>query len=372
MPRSSWFCFLNQLLPVNSCQLQAQDCNTTVVGSEHDTVTHIEGEEEDLQDWSNNIILKTASSLLATPSTLLFACCNSEELPSVYPAIINQFGVSHHKETLYVYVQALFAKDDAVIPIHLRACYHGSYNVEWLIGEVNLCLHVTAKDTSGFSLQHVYTITQRNQYICEVACIWALEQSANPELTRTLGLDLQDNAPHHFSLALLLFVQAVKDNNPQLYLPLDMSVAHFMWYPPKASLSVKGILAGMLHLHGGLLLDCLTICSAFSACGGWGSLVNKSNLWLPLCGWTGMPCNSQLAWCQMLVALAFVRNRMHSAEYKLVAPLVPLSASKYPCSASSCCSIPCLPVGSIFSTGTSNGPPGNGSLSSGSGRRSPE
>ena len=129
---------------------------------------------------------------------LLCACCNSKELPSAYPAIINKFGVSHHKETLYVYVQALFANDNAVMPICLGACYHSSYNVEQLIGEVDLCLHVTAKDTSGFSLQHVYTITQRNQYVCEVACIWALKQSANPELPCTLGLDLQANTPRCF------------------------------------------------------------------------------------------------------------------------------------------------------------------------------
>ncbi|KAJ9048096.1 hypothetical protein DSO57_1038458, partial [Entomophthora muscae] len=204
MAHSSWVCLLNQQLPVSSCQLQAQDCNTIVAGSECGTDTHVKGEEEvdsifaeteapliqlphlgfeDLQDWSDIIILKTASSLLATPSMLLCACCNSKELPSAVPAIINQFGISHHKVTLYMYVQALFAKDNTVTPICLGACYHSSYNAEWLIGEVDLCLHGTAKDTSGFSLQHVYTITQRNQYVCEVACIWVLEQSANPELT---------------------------------------------------------------------------------------------------------------------------------------------------------------------------------------------
>ncbi|KAJ9074819.1 hypothetical protein DSO57_1002663 [Entomophthora muscae] len=110
MPRSSWVRFLNQLLPVNSRQLRAQDFNTTVVGSERGTATHIEGEEEvdsifaeteapliqlpclgfkDLQDWSDNTILETASSLLATPSTLLCACHNSKELPSAYPTTIN-------------------------------------------------------------------------------------------------------------------------------------------------------------------------------------------------------------------------------------------------------------------------------------------
>ncbi|KAJ9056487.1 hypothetical protein DSO57_1032556 [Entomophthora muscae] len=277
------------------------------------------------------------------------------------------------------------------MPIHSGACYHSSYNVEWLIGEVDLCLHTTAKDTSGFSLQHVYTITQRNQYICEVACIWASEQSADPELTRTLGLDLQAIAPHCFSLAFCLFVQAVKDNNPQLYLPLAASVTHFMWYPPKACSSGTVGFAGccLEHFCGlayqskvslpecysymeDVLLECLTIGSAFSACGGWRRLVNKSNLCLPLCGWTGMSRNSQLAWGQMLVALAFVCNQMDNDEYKLVASLVPLSASKRPRSASSCCSIPCLPAGGVPSAGTSNRPPGNGSPFSVSERCSPE
>ncbi|KAJ9079244.1 hypothetical protein DSO57_1037426 [Entomophthora muscae] len=290
-----------------------------------------------------------------------------------------------------MYVQVLFAKDNTVTPICSEACYHGSYSVEQLIGEVNLCLHVTARDISGFSLQHVYTITQHNQYVCEVACIWALEQPANPELPRTLGLDLQANVSRCFSLALRLFVQAVKDNNPQLYLPLAASVTHFMWYPPKACSSGAVGFAGhclehfcRLAYHSkvflpacysymeDLLLNCLTIGSAFSACGGWGLLVNKSNLCLPLCSWTSMSRNSQLAWCQMLMALAFVRNQMYNDEYKLVAPMVPLSASKRPCSTSSCHSIPLLPADSVSSTGTSNGTPGNWSLSSGSGRCSPE
>ncbi|KAJ9050416.1 hypothetical protein DSO57_1014639 [Entomophthora muscae] len=203
MPRPSQVHYLNQLLPTNNCQLRPQDCDTTAAGSEHGTVTPAEGDGEvdfifaeaevpliqlhclgfkDLQDWSNDIVLETALSPLATPSVLLCSCCNSEELPSAYPAIINKFGISHHEETLYVYVQALFAKDDAVTPICLGALYHGSYDVEQLIGEVDLCLHVTAKDTSGFSSQHVYTITQRNQYVREVTCIWALEQSADSEL----------------------------------------------------------------------------------------------------------------------------------------------------------------------------------------------
>ncbi|KAJ9084541.1 hypothetical protein DSO57_1023426 [Entomophthora muscae] len=46
MPRSSWVRFLNQLLPINSCQLRDQDCNTMVAGSELGNVTHVEGEEE--------------------------------------------------------------------------------------------------------------------------------------------------------------------------------------------------------------------------------------------------------------------------------------------------------------------------------------
>ncbi|KAJ9066929.1 hypothetical protein DSO57_1005005 [Entomophthora muscae] len=186
MPRSSQVRFLNQLLPANSHQLQAQDCNTTVAGSERGTVTHVKGEEEvdsifaeteaplirlpclgfkDLHNWTNNIVLKTTSSPLATPSALLCACCNSKELLSTYPSIINWCRVSHHKEMLYVYVQALFAKDNTMTPIQSGACYHGSYDVEQLIEEADLFLHVTAKDISGFSSQHTYTITQCNQYV---------------------------------------------------------------------------------------------------------------------------------------------------------------------------------------------------------------
>ncbi|KAJ9082453.1 hypothetical protein DSO57_1004374 [Entomophthora muscae] len=86
-----------------SRQLQPQDCITTVAGLECDTVTHAEEEEgtdyivaenevtflclpclgfEDLQDWSDNIVLETASLPLAILSALLCACCNSKELLS--------------------------------------------------------------------------------------------------------------------------------------------------------------------------------------------------------------------------------------------------------------------------------------------------
>ncbi|KAJ9063194.1 hypothetical protein DSO57_1002494 [Entomophthora muscae] len=46
MPRPSQVCFLNQLLPVNNYQLRPQDSDTTVVGSEHGTVTPAKGEGE--------------------------------------------------------------------------------------------------------------------------------------------------------------------------------------------------------------------------------------------------------------------------------------------------------------------------------------
>ncbi|KAJ9086067.1 hypothetical protein DSO57_1008001 [Entomophthora muscae] len=257
--------------------------------------------------------------------------------------------------------------------------------MEQLIGEFDLFLHVTARDTSGFSLQHVYIITQRNHYICEVACIWALEESANPELPCTLWLDLQANVPRCFSLALCLFVQTVKDNNSQFYLPLDVSVAHFMWYPPEAcSSGAMGFAGCFLENFCGLayqskvslpacysymedvLLDCLTIGSAFSAHGGWGHLVSESKIFLPLCSWTSMSRNSQLAWCQMLVALSFVCNQMDNDENTLIAPLVPLSTLKRPCSTPSCHSIPHISADSAPSTGTSSKTPVNWSLSSGS------
>ncbi|KAJ9052659.1 hypothetical protein DSO57_1032138 [Entomophthora muscae] len=124
-----------------------------------------------------------------------------------------------------------------------------------------------------------------------------------------------------------------------------------MWYPPKVcSSGAVGFVRRCLKHFCGLayqskvsfpayysymedvLLNCLTIGSAFSACGGWGCLVSERNLCLPLCGWTGMSHNSQLAWCQMLVVLAFVCNQVNNNKYKLVAPLVPLSVSKSPCS----------------------------------------
>ncbi|KAJ9090295.1 hypothetical protein DSO57_1003823 [Entomophthora muscae] len=128
----------------------AQDCDTTVAGSESSTITHVEGEEEndsifvetkDLHNWTNNIVLNTTSSPLATPSALLPACHNSKELPSAYLSIINWFG-------------ALFAKDNTVTQIQLGACYHSSYDMEQLIREVELCLHITAKDISGLSSQN--------------------------------------------------------------------------------------------------------------------------------------------------------------------------------------------------------------------------
>ncbi|KAJ9071826.1 hypothetical protein DSO57_1033271 [Entomophthora muscae] len=170
----------------------------------------------------------------------------------------------------------------------------------------------------------------------------------------------------------------MKENNPQLYLPLAASVAHFMWYPPKAcSSSAVGFAGCCLEHFCGLayqskiflpvcysymedvLLNRLTIGSAFSACSGWERLVHKGNLCLPLCSWTGMSRNSQLAWCQMLVALAFVRNQMDNDEYELVAPLVPCLTSKRPCSNPSCHSIPHLPADSAPFTGTSSKIPAN-------------
>ncbi|KAJ9048239.1 hypothetical protein DSO57_1037032 [Entomophthora muscae] len=83
-----------------------------------------------------------------------------------------------------------------------------------------------------------------------------------------------------------------------------------------------------------------------------------------------MSRNSQLAWCQMLVALAFVCNQMDNDDYELVAPLVPCLTSKRPCSNPSCHSIPHLPADSAPSTGTSSNIPANWSCPSGS-RRCP-
>ncbi|KAJ9067385.1 hypothetical protein DSO57_1000294 [Entomophthora muscae] len=180
-------------------------------------------------------------------------------------------------------------------------------------------------------------------------------------------------------------MQAVKNNNLQLYLSLAVSVAHFMWYPPKVCSSGAVGFAGhcLKHFCGlvyqskvsltacyfymeDVLLNCLNIGSGFSACGGWGCLVSEGNLCLPLCSWTGMSSNSQLAWCQMLMALAFVCNQMDNNKYSLVAPLVPLSVLKRPCSSPNCCLIPHLPADNAPFIGTSGKTPGNQPFSSGS------
>ncbi|KAJ9084727.1 hypothetical protein DSO57_1021231 [Entomophthora muscae] len=63
------------------------------------------------------------------------------------------------------------------------------------------------------------------------------------------------------------------------------------------------------------LMDCLSIGAALSACDGWGCLVPVSQLCLPLCNWTSMLRNSQLAWSQMLVILAHVRQRLDDNWY---------------------------------------------------------
>ncbi|KAJ9089512.1 hypothetical protein DSO57_1012213 [Entomophthora muscae] len=181
----------------------------------------------------------------------------------------------------------------------------------------------------------------------------------------------------------------MKENNLQLYLLLAASAAHFMWYPPEAcSSSAVGFSGRCLEHFCGLayqskiyfpvcysymedvLLNCLTIGSVFSAHGGWERLVCEGNIHLPLCGWTGMSHKSQLAWCQMLVVLAFVRNQMDNDEYELVAPLIPCLTSKQYCYNPSCQSIPHFPAASAPSKGTSSKIPASWSRPSGS-RRCP-
>ncbi|KAJ9076460.1 hypothetical protein DSO57_1025926 [Entomophthora muscae] len=76
--------------------------------------------------------------------------------------------------------------------------------------------------------------------------------------------------------------------------------------------------------------------------------------------------NSQLAWCQILVALAFVHNQMDNDEYKLVASMVPLLTLKRPRSTPSRHFIPHLPADNAPSTGTSGKTPVNQPSSSGS------
>ncbi|KAJ9089188.1 hypothetical protein DSO57_1015515 [Entomophthora muscae] len=78
------------------------------------------------------------------------------------------------------------------------------------------------------------------------------------------------------------------------------------------------------------LMDCLSIRAVFSACGDWGCLVPVSQLCLPLCNWTSMLQNSQLAWAQMLVILAHVRQRFDDNCYLFPAHEHTVISIQYP------------------------------------------
>ncbi|KAJ9069267.1 hypothetical protein DSO57_1020079 [Entomophthora muscae] len=72
------------------------------------------------------------------------------------------------------------------------------------------------------------------------------------------------------------------------------------------------------------LMDCLLIGAVFTACGGWGHLVPVSQLCLPLCNWSFESWNSQLAWTQMLMILAYVCQRLDDNQYLFPAHKRPL------------------------------------------------
>ncbi|KAJ9049083.1 hypothetical protein DSO57_1028272 [Entomophthora muscae] len=78
------------------------------------------------------------------------------------------------------------------------------------------------------------------------------------------------------------------------------------------------------------LMDCLLIGAVFSACGGWGCLVPVSQLRLPLFNWSFMSQNSQLAWVQMLVILAHVRQRLDDDCYLFPAHKRPVISIQHP------------------------------------------
>ncbi|KAJ9059534.1 hypothetical protein DSO57_1001603 [Entomophthora muscae] len=84
------------------------------------------------------------------------------------------------------------------------------------------------------------------------------------------------------------------------------------------------------------LMDCLLIGAAFSACGGWGCLVPVSQLRLPLCNWTSMLQNSQLAWSQMLVILVHVHQRLNDNHYLFPAHKRPVANIQLPTKHSYC------------------------------------
>ncbi|KAJ9088671.1 hypothetical protein DSO57_1020857 [Entomophthora muscae] len=80
-------------------------------------------------------------------SAMLHTHHNSDNAMMDYYDLIRKFGICHHEETMYSFVQALHSNEDAMIPIWAGELYHGQYEASHLASEV--CLGLQSVDCSS-------------------------------------------------------------------------------------------------------------------------------------------------------------------------------------------------------------------------------
>ncbi|KAJ9075314.1 hypothetical protein DSO57_1037262 [Entomophthora muscae] len=153
-----------------------------------------------------------------------------------YPNLLRKFGVCHHKETMFSFVQAMHSDKDTMSPIRAGELYHGRYNASRLAAEVHLGLQSASLAPGQISAQHTHTIAIQNKYIDEVAWIWSLELAADPAFHQTLDLPVQANASWRFLATFKAFLSAVSTGNANCHIPQKTMLtlwAHALWprYP---------------------------------------------------------------------------------------------------------------------------------------------
>ncbi|KAJ9059302.1 hypothetical protein DSO57_1003920 [Entomophthora muscae] len=129
---------MNQLWASDN-QFCKQDCKATVAGSEHSTApnsntvdypdkgpmfkevlpinnTHPFGNSSGAQ-YPFPQCLHSSGVSPATPSVMLCARCNLDEITIDYPDLLIKFGVCHSEETIYSFIQAMHSDKDTMTPI---------------------------------------------------------------------------------------------------------------------------------------------------------------------------------------------------------------------------------------------------------------
>ncbi|KAJ9067102.1 hypothetical protein DSO57_1003015 [Entomophthora muscae] len=93
---------------------------------------------------------------------MLCTWCNSDKVPMDYPNLLSKFGVCHHKETMFSFVQAMHSNEDAMSPIRAGQLYHSQYDASCLAAEVRLGLQSASLAPGQISAQHAHTIVVVN------------------------------------------------------------------------------------------------------------------------------------------------------------------------------------------------------------------